>query len=187
MLALLESVRYTVKDAQSKKDPADYVASIVLNGKNAGIATNDAAQVLLAYEHIDRELRRDLPRPKSSLTIANLLEELCHHKDIWFDIYGTSHGSAVAPSRQDNRHGKPQGQYFSNPVCQNLNLFQRPYGGNYGNGFSSYGGPLRPYFGSLSPYGRPPFPTYGGYQNNNNNINSQTQAPQPSRPLGPGS
>lgn len=81
-LTLLESVRYTVRDARNKKDPADYVSSIVLNSKNAGIATTDAAQVLLAYEHIDGELRRDLPRPTEASTVSSLLEELRHQKDI---------------------------------------------------------------------------------------------------------
>ena len=51
-LTLLESIRYTVQDVRDKRDPAEYVFSTVLNGKNAAIATTDAAQALLAYENI---------------------------------------------------------------------------------------------------------------------------------------
>ena len=44
---------------------------------------------MLAYEHLDGELRRDLPRPQDNSTIPGMLEELRHQKDIWFDIYGS--------------------------------------------------------------------------------------------------
>lgn len=75
-LALLESVRYTVRDAKNRRDPADYVNTIVLNSKNAGFASTEYAQVRLAYEHMDRELRQNLPRPSEQSTISNLLTEL---------------------------------------------------------------------------------------------------------------
>lgn len=81
-LALLEAVRYTVADARNRRDPADYLATIVLNSKNAGTATTEAAQVLLAYEHMDGNLRRDLPRPTITSTVASSMEELRHQKDI---------------------------------------------------------------------------------------------------------
>ena len=46
--------------------------TIVLNGKNSSLATTKASQVLLAYEYIDSELRRDLLKPKDILTILVL-------------------------------------------------------------------------------------------------------------------
>ena len=95
----------------------------------------------------------------------------------------------MLPSHQDSCQNKSQDQYGSNPVRQNFNSSQRPLG-NYGSGFGNYSGPSSPYFESTNPYGRLFFPAYrgaaAGYQNNNNNINPQAQAPQPSRPLGPG-
>lgn len=110
-LTLLESVRYTVRDARNKRDPADYVSSIVLNSKNAGIATTEAAQVLLAYEHIDGELRRDLPRPTEASTVSSLLDELRHQKDIWFDIYGgKSYETRPLTTPQNRQDRRPQGQ-----------------------------------------------------------------------------
>ena len=94
-LAALEAIRYTVRDARLRRDPLDYVSTLVLHAKNAGIAATEAAQVLLVYKHIDGELRRDLPRPQDNSTISGLLEELRHQKDIWFDIYGT-HDTRIA-------------------------------------------------------------------------------------------
>ncbi len=76
LLAALEAVRYTLKNTRSRKDLAEYVSNIVLNAKNAGMATTEAAQVRLAYKYIDRELRRDLLRPTEGSTVAGLLEEL---------------------------------------------------------------------------------------------------------------
>ena len=101
-LTLLKQIRYTVKDVRDKKDPSDFVSSIVLNSKNAGIATTESTQVLLAYKHIAGELRRDLPRPNESSTIASLLQELRHQKDIWFDIY--------SGKSQDARDTRPSNQ-----------------------------------------------------------------------------
>ena len=108
--------------------------------------------------HIDGELRRDLPRPAKDSTVASLLEEFRHQKDIWFDIYGSS---ATSKNRQEpSRYGKqPQGQY-----------------GIYGNGFS-FGGAYRPY-GSSYPYGSRPFVPYDGSYQNNNSTNPQQAQPQ---------
>ncbi|KAL9576499.1 MAG: hypothetical protein Q9203_007735 [Teloschistes exilis] len=83
-LAILEEVRYTVNDARNRKDPADYIATIVVNGKNSGIAEKDHAQVLLAYNHMD----------------SALLDELRVRKENWFDRY----------SRQDNQQHRDQGR-----------------------------------------------------------------------------
>lgn len=146
--------------------------TLVLHAKNAGIATTEAAQVLLAYEHMDGELRRDLPRPQDNSTIPGMLEELRHQKDIWFAIYGSHQArpSAMPSSRYDSSRqdkGKqPQGQYGSNPF-RPFN-FQRPYDNVFGGkGFGSYDGAPRP-FGSSNPYGRPFVPYGSNFQSNNN-------------------
>ena len=43
LLAALEIVRYTVKDARIRVDPSEYISTIVLNSKNSGVATSEAA------------------------------------------------------------------------------------------------------------------------------------------------
>lgn len=86
-LAMLESLRYTVNDVRRRKDPVDYIQNVVLHGKNAGIAADDRSQVLLAYEHMDGELRLHLPVPNDKLTIEGLIQAINAQKNIWFDIY----------------------------------------------------------------------------------------------------
>ena len=49
LLAYLESLRYTVRDARNCKDPEEYIQQIVVNGKNAWTATMEYSQVLTAY------------------------------------------------------------------------------------------------------------------------------------------
>ena len=41
----LEMEQYTIQDVRRRRDPADYIQSIVLLGQNAGTATTDATQV----------------------------------------------------------------------------------------------------------------------------------------------
>ena len=41
-LSIVEAIRYTVRDVRARKDPADYVASILTHSKNAGLATTEA-------------------------------------------------------------------------------------------------------------------------------------------------
>lgn len=62
-LIALKNIRYTVKDARSRRDPLDYVTTLVLYAKNAEIAATEAAQVRLTYKYIDGELRLYLLRP----------------------------------------------------------------------------------------------------------------------------
>ena len=42
-LSVLESVRYSTKEVRARKDPVDFIITIILNGQNSGIATTDAA------------------------------------------------------------------------------------------------------------------------------------------------
>ena len=172
-LTLLEKIRYTVKDVRNRRDPADYVASIVVNGKNASIAPTEYSQVLLAYEHMDAELRQHLQLPKASATIDEFLEEIRHHKEMWFDLFANK--GPESSGRQETRRDRDKsGQYQSNPF---RSFPPRPYGFG-GNGYG-YGGAPRPYNGNQSPYARP-FVPYGGnnpyasYQNNP--INNQQQS-----------
>ena len=72
-LAALESTRFTVQDVRRGRDPIDYIQDIVTNSRNAGLATSEYARVLCAYEHMDGELRRDLPIPTEGSTVSELI------------------------------------------------------------------------------------------------------------------
>ena len=112
-LSIVEAIRYTVKDVRARKDPADYVTSILTHSKNAGLAIIEASQVLLAYEHMDGELRRDLPKSFDASIIAAFISDLRLQKDIWYDIY--SKGGESKPSAEPKLK---QGQY-NNPYRSN--------------------------------------------------------------------
>ena len=58
-----------------------------MNGKNAGTATTEHAQVLTAYQHMDGELHWDLLMPNPNTTIAEFVQQIGNQKDIWYDIY----------------------------------------------------------------------------------------------------
>ena len=86
-LSRLESLRYTVRDARAKRDPEEFVQQIIINGKASGLATTDAQQVLLAYEHFDATFRRDLPVVNERSTISDFLKHVTVQKNIWFELY----------------------------------------------------------------------------------------------------
>ena len=54
-LDLLEKLRYTIQDVRIRRDRADYVASIILSGKNAGKATTEAAQAKIVFNYLDAQ------------------------------------------------------------------------------------------------------------------------------------
>ena len=159
-LAALEAVRYTVADARLRKDPAEYMTTIVINGKNSGIAVTEASQVLLAYEHIDGQLRRDLARPTPTSTVSSMIEELRLIKDVWFDIYGnwSSSKSSMNNNTRQTRSDRTSGQY----------------GGQFQSNRAGYQA-FRP--GNQS-YARPFYPTNQAYQSNQQQPNQRQNAPQ---------
>ena len=137
-LSLLENLRYTVADARNKKDLSEYMAAVVLNGQNAGIAKDDASKVLLAYKYIDAVLRQNLSRPSEILTITSLLEEIRYVKDIWFDIYGSSTAKAIdKPSRLIGNQNP--GQYSSNLFRRQNNSYPVGAGNQLNAGNDGYG------------------------------------------------
>ena len=101
-LAASEQERYTVIDVRRRREPARYVQSIVLLGRNAGIATTEAAQVIIAYEHMDPQLRQHLALPNERSTVETFIRELNIRKYIWFDMYTNNNNRVGTPSRAAN-------------------------------------------------------------------------------------
>ena len=163
-LASLESIKYSIRDVRARKDPADFVSNIVLHTKSAGINDTKYARILLAYEHIDGALRRDLPRPIKQSTVSELLKELRHQKNIWFDIYlpsqlQSSESSSSQLSR--DRNNKRKGQYGS--FQSSNNRFQQ--GGSGRSGYNNYGS-NNPFFRPFSSFQSSQNP----YQNSSNKL-----------------
>ncbi len=124
-LTMLETTRYTVDDARKNHEPASYVQSIVVNGRNAGITTTDYAQVLLAYKHLDSELRLTLTEPTLQTTVAQFIEQLNSRKHAWFEIYRRNRGYTAMHEREcrdqagGNRYQGKQGfNQYSNQSNQ---------------------------------------------------------------------
>ena len=109
-LSTLESTRYTIAHVRRGNDPEQYLQSIMLNGKNSGIATNDHAQVMLAYEHLDPHLRRDLQEPTEATTMAQLTSAMTSKKNLWFDLYRSSsnYGNSSTSNRGRERDSGKQ-------------------------------------------------------------------------------
>ena len=99
-MSIVEAIRYTIKDVRVRKNLADYVNSILIYSKNVGLALTETKQVLLAYEHMNAELRRDLPRPLETSTIPSLINELRLQKDIWYDIYSKHDSKSFTDKKQ---------------------------------------------------------------------------------------
>ena len=87
-LAKLERLTYTVADVRARKDPEDYIQQVIINGRNAGTATTEAAQVMMAYNHMDVHLRTMLRgRPSDTSNISDFLHQCQEVKHDWFDMY----------------------------------------------------------------------------------------------------
>ena len=130
-LSRLEAIRYTTKDAKNKKDPEEYVQQIVLNGRNAGTATTEYAQVLTAYEHMDAELRISIPVPNETTTVASFIKYLSVQKNNRFDLYGKT---MMEPrSGYGARGGYSNRSRFNNFQSFSSNVSPRSYGYPTGN------------------------------------------------------
>lgn len=117
-LSKLEALRYTVQDVRARKDPEEYVQQIILNGKNAGTATTEAAQVMMAYNHMDVQLRVLLAQPTADATISSFLKYVQAAKPNWFDLYQpfTRNNKEFAGTTRHDRHQVSAGQTRQTPV-----------------------------------------------------------------------
>ena len=75
-LSRLEASYYTILDVRAKRDPEDYFQRIVADGASAGTATNKYAQILTAYQHIENNLRQNLPMPSKTTSKTDFIKSL---------------------------------------------------------------------------------------------------------------
>jgi hypothetical protein len=103
-LRQLEAAQYTISDAYDRKDPLDFVQTVVVHGINSGIAKTEQQQAQLAYNHIDVWLRVTLAKPKGSTTPSEFIEQINQKKHDWFDRYRRKEA-------RDTRGNNPRRQY----------------------------------------------------------------------------
>lgn len=79
-LDALLTQRYTLADVRNERSPASYVQAVVRYGRNAGLATSN--QLSIAWNKLDAELQRDVPRPTIHTTVAAFITQLEDRKDM---------------------------------------------------------------------------------------------------------
>ena len=120
-LAALKTCCYTVQDAAKGRDPKEYVQRIVVHGKNAGTATTETTQILTAYQHLQAELRINVPAPNDKTTIEEFLITLRDRKNVWFDLYGNRFGRD-----SQYRNNARQSEYYSSKSLDHVTEGKAP-------------------------------------------------------------
>jgi len=143
-LTMLEFLQFTVYDARCRRDPVNYVQSIVLHRKNSSIATLNRAQVLLAYKHFDDKLQLHLPASTKQSTVVSLIKTLNFQKNIWYDIY-TRNNSLPNAALSDWDQQRPQAD--RNRLSQTFPSRFPSYGYSVGNFFQPFSYNNRSHYG----------------------------------------
>ena len=85
-LDALLALRFTLDDLRNDRiSLTAYVQAMVRNGRNAGLPTSN--QLSLAWNKLDPELQRDVPRPRYDTTVASFIEQLEERKDMWKRLF----------------------------------------------------------------------------------------------------
>ena len=140
-LTKLESLRYTTRDARNRRDPEDYCQEIMVHGRNAGTATTDHAQVLMAYQHMDGALRMSLPLVNEQTTMASFIKHLTVQKFNWFDVYAPKFDGKSADKAAVERKGNYNSKFPSRGSGPAFPSSQQGYpsGNRFSYGKDSYG------------------------------------------------
>lgn len=86
----LENLKYSLADVYQRRDPIDYIQKIVIHGLNSGLATTEALQAKLAYNHMDVRLRMTLTEPHDRTTLSVFVDQVNQRKTDWYDRYQPS-------------------------------------------------------------------------------------------------
>ena len=188
-LSKLQAMRYTIQDAQSHREPSEYVTAIATAAKGCGQGNTEFAQVLHAFRGIDSNLCRfGIDEPEERTTIQEFIDLLNRKKVNWFDHYAQNKQKENKEQRDQGRNVKQdrdrsqerlnprgnrnQGQYQNSPMyqpivpCQALNQISQPYGSNnQQQGFDQGFNQGRSYSQGYN-LGGAQGPTRGGFNNN---------------------
>lgn len=83
-LTKLERLKYTMSDAQDRKDPEQFILKVLSLGKSAHTVFPETDAVLTAFEHIDLQLRLTMLRPNEKTTLDQFMTELNAVRNDWF-------------------------------------------------------------------------------------------------------
>ncbi|RKF61165.1 hypothetical protein OnM2_044083 [Erysiphe neolycopersici] len=120
-LERLQRLKHTVGDVRRRKDPEDFLQSIVLPGRSAGIADSEYVHILTAHRHLSAELRIHIPTPTPKTNLTTYIKQLTDKKSHWI-VYDERQTGTNPPrrnhlqSRNDKFQRKDQGAYNTDPV-----------------------------------------------------------------------
>ena len=187
--------KYTLRDAQQKREPREFAQKILRAAKDAGLK-DVKVQLDIIYNGLDSDLRRDLRRPKATTALNEYLEELDDLKHDWW-TYASRHGKVqfqgvshpnAHQNRPRNESKNDRGQYYrsSQPASQAQNGAGRPPYGTYQyqhpqNAQTSYSqGYQGPGYQQFRPSTAPPNAAYSNQQSRQNQQNQpQSGVPRP--------
>jgi hypothetical protein len=166
----LISQKYTCNDALNRREPTEYVQTMVLAAQSAGLSTVHQ-QLTWAWFGIDDALRAFLNEPTDNTSVAEFINQMNGKKDSWAGLIRNRNGGQFRSFNYPQSFQRyPQQGYPSRGGFQG----QPRYGYGPGVGYGNSG------YGSAFPSFQNPFqsnPYYGpnsAAQNQQNTPNTQT-------------
>ncbi|OAP54182.1 hypothetical protein AYL99_11717 [Fonsecaea erecta] len=81
----LNSLKYTMTDAQKRRSPSAYMAEVIAAAKACGYDSDESAFVPFAWNRIDIRLRNSIDEPAPGTSVATFMETLRRKQANWFD------------------------------------------------------------------------------------------------------
>jgi hypothetical protein len=146
----LISQRYTVKDAMNRREPGEYVQSMVRSARNAGLKEVQQ-QLVWAWNGIEGPLQAVLDEPDENTTVAEFIKQMNSKKNSWASslTHNPRFGQSYTQYNTQFNARRPIPPYLPQPYAPPG--FQGPpgyaaHGGYYGGGLPQNPFPYRSNF-----------------------------------------
>ena len=131
-MATIIQERYTVTDAQHRREPRKYAGIIIRAAKSAELGATGQV-IMLIYNGLDLQFQQDVPMPTLTTPLEQFLEDLDSRKDIWWGLAAQSNRSLGRLSSNPYYAARPYRNPYYNNSYQTVNEGQ--------SRFNSYAGP----------------------------------------------
>ena len=84
-MAAIVRERYTISDAQNRREPREYAAVIIRAAKSAKLGTTGHI-IMLIYNGLNLEFQRGIAMSSLATPLETFLQDLDNHKDIWWGL-----------------------------------------------------------------------------------------------------
>ena len=106
-LSKLQGERYTTLDARNRREPTDYVYSVVREARAASF-DKESQQLTYAYNALDPELRALLDEPDEKTSVEEFLKAVERKKNAWFDIHQPHRSNRIFGSQTQFQQQAPR-------------------------------------------------------------------------------